>query len=255
MNRDDKVLAVYPPHPEEGASTCAAEKRNRRVAPVSKRMGGHRSRVYPRSASNARKSGRPDFRCSRRRARGCGIWRGLRSRLLTTRPGGTTSASNQLASALVPLEILQVRGRLPFLHRHDGAVAALEIDLLADGDVSLALRTIVLGPKHGLLALEGLHHGPWPRQRAVGRGHLDAQHPRIILVEIDPLLDHGVVVLAHRQAGLVPHPRPAQMPGFDLERVIAAVVVGIEPFADGVADEPALLGFRPVAPVGVDAAR
>jgi len=36
MNRDDKVLAIYPPHPEEGASTCASEKRNRRVAPVSK---------------------------------------------------------------------------------------------------------------------------------------------------------------------------------------------------------------------------
>ena len=28
-------MAVYPPHPEEGASTCASEKRNRRVAPVS----------------------------------------------------------------------------------------------------------------------------------------------------------------------------------------------------------------------------
>src|SRR5882762_10596064 len=37
--------------------------------------GGHRSRVYPRSASNVRKSGRPDLRCSRRRARGCEIWR------------------------------------------------------------------------------------------------------------------------------------------------------------------------------------
>ena len=36
MSRDDKMLAVYPPHPEEGASTCASEKRNRRVAPVSK---------------------------------------------------------------------------------------------------------------------------------------------------------------------------------------------------------------------------
>jgi hypothetical protein len=28
MDRDDKVLAVYPPHPEEGASTCATEKHN-----------------------------------------------------------------------------------------------------------------------------------------------------------------------------------------------------------------------------------
>src|SRR5436309_15071435 len=26
MNRDDKVLAFHPPHPEEGASTCAPEK-------------------------------------------------------------------------------------------------------------------------------------------------------------------------------------------------------------------------------------
>jgi len=36
MDRDDRVRVVYPPHPEEGASTCASEKRNRRVAPVSK---------------------------------------------------------------------------------------------------------------------------------------------------------------------------------------------------------------------------
>ena len=35
MNRDDKVLAVYPPH-LEGASMSASEKRHRRVAPVSK---------------------------------------------------------------------------------------------------------------------------------------------------------------------------------------------------------------------------
>ena len=26
MNRDDKVLAVHPPHPEEGASTYASEE-------------------------------------------------------------------------------------------------------------------------------------------------------------------------------------------------------------------------------------
>src|SRR5215470_4705112 len=30
MKRDAKVLDIYPPHPEEGASTCASEKRNRR---------------------------------------------------------------------------------------------------------------------------------------------------------------------------------------------------------------------------------
>src|SRR5205085_11779262 len=61
-----------------------------------------------------------------------------------------------------------------------------------------------------------------------------------------------VVVVAHRHARLVPHPWPAQMAGLDLERVVAAVVVGIEPFANGIADEPGLFGVRPVAPVGVE---
>ena len=36
MNRDNRMPAAYPPHPEEGASTCPSEKRNRCVAPVSK---------------------------------------------------------------------------------------------------------------------------------------------------------------------------------------------------------------------------
>src|SRR6059036_2668871 len=73
MNRDDKLLAVYPPHPEEGASTCTFEKRNHRVAPVSK-------------------DGRPHG--SRCRARGCGIWADPKLRLLTMRPREAASASN-----------------------------------------------------------------------------------------------------------------------------------------------------------------
>src|SRR6266850_1302853 len=36
MNRADRRSAVYPPHREEGASTCASRKRNHCVAPVSK---------------------------------------------------------------------------------------------------------------------------------------------------------------------------------------------------------------------------
>ena len=37
------------------------QRRKHRVAPVSKDGRPHRSRVYPRSASNVRKSGKPDF--------------------------------------------------------------------------------------------------------------------------------------------------------------------------------------------------
>src|SRR5882724_6953036 len=52
MNRDDKVLAVYPPHPEEGASTCAAEKHNVASRP-SRRMGRpHGSRRRARGLRN-----------------------------------------------------------------------------------------------------------------------------------------------------------------------------------------------------------
>src|SRR5215471_13895160 len=36
MSRHDEVPIRYPPHPEEGASTYASEKRHRCIAPVSK---------------------------------------------------------------------------------------------------------------------------------------------------------------------------------------------------------------------------
>src|SRR5262245_29190669 len=44
--------------------------------------------------SNVRKSGGPDLRCSRRRARGCGIRGGPRLRLLTMKLRETACASN-----------------------------------------------------------------------------------------------------------------------------------------------------------------
>src|SRR5207237_10560650 len=60
------------------------------------------------------------------------------------------------AAALLPAlrEIFQVRRRLVLLHRHDGAVGALEIDLLADGDMGLALLADVVCPPDLGLALE-----------------------------------------------------------------------------------------------------
>src|SRR5262249_39468568 len=112
-------------------------------------------------------------------------------------------------SILRPAEILQVRGPLALLRGHDGAVGAQVIDLLADGDPGLAFRAIVLGPPYVGDPPEGLYHRPRPRQRAVGRGHLDAKNVWVFLVERHPLRDDGVVLVAHGHAGLVPHPRPA----------------------------------------------
>ena len=94
MNRDDKVLAVYPPHPEEGASTYVSEKRKHSIAPVSKDAAAHRSRVYPRSASTCASRVNPTCDVRDGRARGCGMQLDPRLRLLTMRPGGSASASN-----------------------------------------------------------------------------------------------------------------------------------------------------------------
>src|SRR5438046_3446618 len=77
--------------------------------------------------------------------------------------------------ALLPdVEIFQVGRRLVLAHRHDGAVAAEEVALLADGDVGLAFDAVVFEPPDlvRLLALPGLAHAPGPRQRVVDRGHL-----------------------------------------------------------------------------------
>jgi|SRR5262245_29301607 len=63
-------------------------------------MDGHRSRVYPRSAINVRKSGKPDLRVRDAAHERYGIWIGARSRLLTMRPRGTASASNSSKFAL-----------------------------------------------------------------------------------------------------------------------------------------------------------
>src|SRR3954469_8910944 len=86
-------------------------------------------------------------------------------------------------SLLLRLEIFQIRRLLALLGGHDGAVAADVIDLVADGDPGLTLRTIVLRPGHVGDPLVALRHRPRSRQRAVGRGHLVAKELWIVLVE------------------------------------------------------------------------
>src|SRR5437867_12841642 len=56
MNRDDKVLAFHPPHPEEGASTCAPEKtRSLRSA----RLEGWAAPWFETPRTRLRNLGRP----------------------------------------------------------------------------------------------------------------------------------------------------------------------------------------------------
>src|ERR1700704_2446214 len=103
-----------------------------------------------------------------------------------TEPRSVQCVATYCVSVLRSLEILQIRRRLVLFHGHDEAVAAAEIDLLADGDVGLPLDAIILVPPDLGLALEGLQHRPRSRQRIVDRGHLVAQDARLALVDVDP---------------------------------------------------------------------
>src|SRR5207245_10507466 len=88
----------------------------------------------------------------------------------------------------------------------------------------------------------------------VGRNVVVKQIP-VGLVEIDPLLDDGLIILMERNAlGVVGVRRPDES-GLDFEDVILAVAVLIEPFADGVACKHRQGGLRigPIASIGVDA--
>src|SRR5579863_1191694 len=135
------------------------------------------------------------------------------------------------------IEVFQIRRRLILLDRHQEAVRAPEIDLLADDDVRVALAAAVLGPDHVLGATIALHRRPGPRQRIVDSGHLVVQDVWIGLVEIKALLDHAVVVVGGRHAALVPGAGPAQETGLDRQRVVTAAASDIDPFADGITPE------------------
>ena len=78
----------------------------------------------------------------------------------------------------------------------------------------------------------------------------------VVLVEIDALLDDGLVVAVERHAARLVSARALEVAGLDFEHVVLAVTVGVDPSADRIAGE--VVGSSsvgPIAPVGVDAAR
>src|SRR6267142_425493 len=95
------------------------------------------------------------------------------------------------------VEIAQIRWWLILLDRHQEAVGAEEIVLLADDDMNIVFGADVLAPPDRSLGGDTavvLGDGPGPRQRIVDHGDLVVQHVRISLVEINPFLDHGLAV-------------------------------------------------------------
>src|SRR5262245_42272850 len=130
------------------------------------------------------------------------------------------------------LEIPQVRRRLVFLGRHQIAVGAEHIVLFPDTDMLVALSTNRLDPDRVALATIVLSYRPRSGQRIVDRCNFVMENVRIRFVEVDPLLDHGLIVRVQRDAAGVESARTFKVAGLDLEHVIAAASVLIDPLAD-----------------------
>src|SRR5215510_5980757 len=100
------------------------------------------------------------------------------------------------APSLFPglIEVSQVRRRLAFLSRHQIAVRTEVIGLLPDQDMRIVLGAIVVEPERAAVTTVLLGHRPRLGQRVVDRGDFIEQYARIGLVEVNSLLDYGLVV-------------------------------------------------------------
>src|SRR5258708_2986818 len=153
------------------------------------------------------------------------------------------------------LEIPRVWRVLVLARSHQGAVSRQEVVLLANDHVVVALGAVVFRPQYVALAPEGFEHRPRPRQRMIIRCDLDAQEVGVGLVEEKTLLDDTRVVVVQEHPGKFVRSGPLQVAGFDLEHVIFAVAVLVDPLADRV---PHIGGFfvcGKAAAVCVDTAR
>src|SRR5258708_15372802 len=104
---------------------------------------------------------------------------------------------------IVLLEITQIRRRLVLHGGHQEAVAAEEVNLLTDPDMSIlfaANRVAEPGRLVGRGAPVGFGHQPWPGQSMIDGGDVVVQQIRVGLLGLDALLTDGLVASGQRVA-------------------------------------------------------
>src|SRR5262249_12980797 len=131
-------------------------------------------------------------------------------------------------------------------------VGADHVVLVADTDVLIALGADGLDPDRIVHTQIFLGDDPGTAQRAVDGRDLIEQDVGIGLVVVDPLLDDGLAILVQGNPAVVDRARPFQQAGLALKRIVAAVAVLIDPFADRVAHEGWFEIPRKAAAVSVD---
>src|SRR5215472_13460746 len=132
------------------------------------------------------------------------------------------------------LEISQIGGRLVLLLRHQHALGAEVVALVADRDVALSVGADIFAPfrPRPAGAAEALGDRPGPGQRMVDHRDLVAQNVAVGAVEIEELLDDALVVGMQRNAARVVDARALEAAGLDLERVVMPAAGAVEPTAD-----------------------
>src|SRR5262245_19595859 len=128
------------------------------------------------------------------------------------------------------IEIAQIRRLLILPDRHQEAICAQEIVLLADNHMLVVGGADVFAPSVVALATVAAGHRPGTRERIVDDGDLVAQHVRVGLVEADALLDDGALVRMERRAAAVVDMRIFQAASLGFQRVVAAVAILVDPF-------------------------
>lgn len=114
-------------------------------------------------------------------------------------------------------EKFQIRRRLILARGHQVAVIAHEVALLPDIDMMVILDAEVLGPQHFGGATVAPGHRPWTGQGMVERRDVVVQHVPVGLVEVNPLLDDGLIILVQRDSVGIECARTLQGAGLDHE--------------------------------------
>src|SRR5438552_11033482 len=125
------------------------------------------------------------------------------------------------------VEIAQIRRLLVLARGHQVAVVAEKIVLPADHHMWVVLVADEIDPRHArLLAHVGFYHRPRAGERMIDGGDL-VNDAVAGLVEIDALLDNGLIVLVQRQASAFIGAVALDVAGLDFQRVVFAVAVGV----------------------------
>jgi hypothetical protein len=74
----------------------------------------------------------------------------------------------------------------------------------------------------------------------VDDGNFVMQDVAVGLVEVDSLLDDGLIILVQRDAGLIEGALAPEISGLDDERIEFSVAILVDPSADGITDSAGL---------------